>query len=471
MIKRRDFLKVSGAAVAASGFLSISKLQNLYAENNSPVNSKRPNILFIITDQQFAGAMSCAGNKYLETPAIDSIAKNGVVFEQSYCSQPLCVPSRTSMFTGLMPHETGVTFNMDQHKISVKMMGAILSEAGYDCGYVGKWHLPVLPDEKEKHGFQTVKYVRHNRLDKHVPTASAEFIQKKREQPFLLVASFMNPHDICEWARGEEGKEGPIPGAPLPAQCPPLPENFEIPANEPDIIRSIQTKSHRTYPTIEWPEDKWRQYRWAYYRFIEKVDAQIGIILEKLRESGQEENTVIIFASDHGDGTGAHRWNQKQVLYEESVRVPFIVSFKGITKAGHVDRNHLVSTGLDLIPTMCDYAGIIPPKSFCGKSVRPLAEERNPTSWRDFLVTETEFCAWEESYGITGRMLRTKRYKYIIYSAGDLREQLFDMEHDPGEMFNLVGSSEHNAVLTEHRNLLAAWCKQTNDSFIMQSEQ
>ena len=462
-MKRRDFLKISTSAVSASG---LSTILNACDNQKSKMKSQRPNILFIMTDQQFAGVMSCAGNRYLKTPAMDSIAKNGVLFEKSYCSQPLCVPSRTSMFTGKMPHQTGVTFNTEQIETKDEVMGAILSKAGYDCGYVGKWHLTVTPDKKEKHGFSTVKHAKHCRLDKDVPEASIEFLRRERTKPFLLVASFVNPHDICEWSQGEEGKEGPFPKVPDKDQCPPLPENFNIPKNEPDVLRAIQRKDTRIYPTKMWNEEKWRQYIWIYNRLVEKVDAQIGIILNELRESGLDENTVIIFTSDHGDGVSAHHWNQKQVLYEESVRVPFIVSYKGVTKAGTIDRTHLVSTGLDIIPTMCDYAGVSQPKDLEGKSVRALAEGRDTTTWRDFVVTQTEFCMWEESYGVTGRMLRSNRYKYIIYSEGNLREQLFDMDNDPGEMINLVGNPEYKAVLTEHRTRLADWRKKKNDPFV-----
>jgi arylsulfatase A-like enzyme len=229
----------------------------------------------------------------------------------------------------------------------------------------------------------------------------------------------------------------------------------------------MQKEFPAAYPTIQWPPERWRQYRWAYYRLVEKVDARIGLILDALRESGQEENTLIIFSSDHGDGLGAHRWNQKQVLYEESVRVPFIVSLKGVTRAGHVDREHLISSGLDLIPTMCDYAGIAPPPGLRGRSVRALAEGRQPETWRNLLVSETVLYTPGKSRRVTGRMLRTDRYKYIVYSQGSLREQLFDITRDPGERVNLVQSPQHQTTLQGHLKRLAAWCNQTDDPFVV----
>ena len=471
-MRRREFLKTFGTTIASSGAALAWKGQHAYAKGNVTSQANRPNILYIMTDQQFAGAMSCAGNKYLKTPAMDSIAENGVLFEKAYCADPLCVPSRTVMMTGRMPHETGITYNVRAKRDSVRlpMMGTILSRAGYDCGYVGKWHIPNPTDQVDLHGFTTVQLTK---LDNRIQPACADFISRKRDNPFLLVASFVNPHDICGWPSASVGgrnlRNGPIPEAPPAGQCPPLPDNFEIPPCEPDIIRAMQELAPRWYSIAsEWNGDTWRQYRWAYYRLVEKVDEQIGIVLDALRKSGQEDNTLIIFASDHGDGMGAHRWNQKMVLYEETTRVPFIVSFKGVTRPGYVNRGHLVSTGLDLIPTMCDYAGIKPPDALLGASVRALAEGRKPKAWRDFVVTETEFGhQFGQGDGVYGRMLRTARYKYVVYSEGNLREQLTDMERDPGEMVNLVESPKHKAILEGHRRRLAAWCKGTNDFFVV----
>jgi arylsulfatase A-like enzyme len=227
----------------------------------------------------------------------------------------------------------------------------------------------------------------------------------------------------------------------------------------------VQRSSTSVYPTVDWTPDRWRQYRWAYYRLVEKVDAQIGQLLDALRRSGQEGNTLIVFTADHGDGAAAHHWNQKQVLYEEAARVPFIVSGKNFVKAGCTDRAHLISTGLDLIPTLCDYAGIAVPAGLRGRSMRPLAEGKAPEKWRDMLVVETQFEYKGEVTGIRGRMLRTERHKYIVYSEGALREQLFDLETDPGEMTNMAVHPEKKALLEDCRARLKKWCAETGDVF------
>jgi len=460
-LNRRDFLLVSGVAVLGAG-------EGLAAgRQQASTGTLRPNILVIMTDQQFAGAMSCAGNADLKTPAMDRLAMNGVRFENAYCANPLCVPSRTAMMTGKMPHETKITTNLDAKctTFHAPMLGRIFADAGYDCGYAGKWHLPLRLSQMDIHGFGWFPPETEKCLDAKIPAAVTEFLSQKRKSPFLMVASFINPHDICQWARGDRLPHGPIPDPPAPEKCPALPDNFAIPENEPDSVRKVQHSSMSVYPSVDWTPDKWRQYRWAYYRLIEKVDAQIGEVLEALRNAGVEDNTLVVFTADHGDGAAAHHWNQKQVLYEEPTRVPFIVSGKKFTKAGQIDRTHLVSTGLDLIPTVCDYAGIPMPDGLRGRSVRPLAEGNPPAQWRDFVVSETEFEYENTATGIRGRMLRTPRYKYIVYSEGTLREQLFDMHADPGEMRNLAVDANKKVVLEECRARLAQWCSDAGDRF------
>ena len=455
----------------------------LYARSTK---DSRPNILLIMTDQQFAGAMSCAGNTDLHTPNMDLLAEQGVRFTNAYCAQPLCTPSRSTIFTGKMPHETGITNNNYSGKtLPQKTMGTIMTEAGYDCGYVGKWHLPDSPAD---YGFSYTREIKTNNIDDKLLGPVAEFLNVSREKPFLLVVSFINPHDICEWARdpGTAKRNGeaeyitdpPIDRPPAPEDCPELPANFEVSENEPEIIRQINKSNNRIYPPGtypgQWTDGKWRQYRWAYNRMVEVVDMFIGQVLQELKDSGQEENTVVIFTSDHGDGYAAHRWNQKWIHYEESVRVPLIISQKGVTKKNITD-NRLVAMSEDLLPTICDYAGITPPDYINGFSLKGLAEGAPPSEWRNYVVSETEWVddLFEIKKTIKARMLRTERYKYIVYSRASideedgLREQLFDMKNDPGEMINLAVDIKYLNILEKHRKLLQQWIVRTNDDFIM----
>ncbi|MHC4520452.1 MAG: sulfatase family protein, partial [Planctomycetota bacterium] len=225
--------------------------------------------------------------------------------------------------------------------------------------------------------------------------------------------------------------------------------------------------SARVYRSYLWDTKRFREYQWGYYRLVEKVDAEIGKVMAALRESGREEDTVVVFSSDHGDGHSRHRWNQKWSLYDESARVPFIVAWKGRTRAGHVD-HHLVSSGLDLLPTICDYAGARVPEGCLGRSVRRLAEGRPQSDWRKYVVSETSFGNWGnvgDADFPKARMVRTDRYKYIAYDKGKRREQLIDMKADPGEMVNLAERAELASVLKQHRDYLAQWCRRTKDDF------
>jgi choline-sulfatase len=166
-----------------------------------------------------------------------------------------------------------------------------------------------------------------------------------------------------------------------------------------------------------------------------------------LRESGREEDTWVVLLSDHGDMDAAHHLEHKSVLYEEATRVPLIVCRKGVTPAGRVDKTHLVSTGLDLVSTLCDLAGISAPSHLKGRSVKPLAMGPPLDDWRDCVVVENE----------RSRLLRSERYKYIVYEEGNPREQLIDLEADPGEMVNLAGAPSRRDVLAAHRALLRQW--------------
>ncbi|SMC40052.1 sulfatase family protein [Pedobacter africanus] len=439
----------------------------LHAGAQAP-KSSRPNVIIIMTDQQTADAMSNAGNKDLNTPAMDVLAANGTRFTRAYCAQPLCTPSRSAIFSGKMPHETGFTGNSPekdgQWADSVLMMGKIFKAGGYKTGYVGKWHLPVPVTKVAQHGFETIENTGPgDYTDAVTPSRCAAFIKKNKDNPFLLVASFLNPHDICEWARGDELKMDVLDAAPDTSQCPKLPANWRIPTHEPAIVREQQKSNLRTYPSaVGWNETQWRKYRWAYNRLVEKVDNYIAMVLGSLKKYGIEDNTIIIFTSDHGDGYAAHEWNQKQVLYEESAKIPFIISKIGQWKAKTDDQ--LVCNGIDIIPTICGFAGIPKPPGLKGLDLGRRLD--NPDlKLRDTLVIETDFADNERLLGIRGRAVITKDFKYIVYDKGEIREQLFNLTNDPGEMDNLAVKPAAKKILSQMRSYLKKWAKTHGDSF------
>jgi arylsulfatase A-like enzyme len=455
-MNRRAFLKTAGASAVTAAAPRAAIID-------------RPNILFIMTDQQFAEAMSCRiGERYIKTPNMDSLAANGRLFTRAYCANPLCVPSRTSLFTGRYPAETGIETN-DRAEIDTRkfpMMGTIFQRAGYATGHFGKWHMPVLESRRELHGFEVRP---KEKGDAMAGTNCIEFIRQKRNKPFLAVASFLNPHNICQWPRGEDFSEGDPGKPPALAECPPLRPNHGAPKDETDIMllmrRSYQASA--MFPVGKYDEKQWREYIWAYYRMIELVDKQIGRVLKAVRDAGLEENTVVIQTADHGDCQGAHGWNQKTVFYEESARVPFIISCKGTTKPGTSDR--LVHTGVDLIPTLCGYAGIPVPGGLAGLSLKDTANGRGEKDPREYVVVCNKMVQGEPVDGRApkpdGRMVRSQRFKYSVFNEGERRESLFDLRKDTGEMVNLAREAAFKPVLEQHRRMLAEWGKQVGDPF------
>ncbi len=466
-MNRRQFVASFGASMCAASFPSHGK-----------ASSSKPNILIMITDQQFAEAASYrVGSRYIHTPNMDSVAARGTVYTRAYCSNPLCVPSRTSMFTGQYPTVTSVMDNSDCIRLNLTLinyphmfplMGRVFQSAGYETAYFGKWHIPCPVSRSDIHGFDIAKMGLGEFGSKSIDTTTAAdaaaFLRQKHQKPFLAVASILNPHNIAEWSRGQALPLGPIGQPPPIDELPPLRANHAPQKNEPDTITLMRHsyQSAPMFPVSHFDDTKWRQYQWAYYRLIEKADAQIGVVLQALRASGHEQDTLVVMVADHGDCQGAHDWNQKTVFYEEATRVPFVLSGPGVSKGGQSAR--LVNTGIDLMPTLCDFAEIDVPPHLPGLSVR------NPTSDpRPYIVTSDKMLEGAPLDGRkpnpTGRMLRSQRYKYTVYSEGQRREALVDLEKDPGEMVNLAGESGSQEILRQHRSMLAEWCRQTRDAF------
>lgn len=427
---------------------------------------ERPNILLIMTDEQQADALGANGNPYVKTPNLDALAKSGVNFNRSYVSFPLCTPSRSSIFTGKMPHVLKVSSNVKGEKemnvaAKSKSLGFVLKEAGYQTVYGGKWHAHE-PEMVKGNGFKKIAPFG----DIGLAEKCIDYLKsvKDSEVPFFMVASFDNPHNIAEWARNQALPYGNVKEVPL-SQTPPLPENFEKGKYFPEALQIEQKASKRIYPIEDYTEEDWRQYRHAYFSLVEKVDTEIGEILKAVKQFGLKENTLIIFTSDHGDGNASHHWNQKTALFEESIHVPFIASFKGKIKPKNKANTTLISNGLDIYPTILDYAGLAIPATLNGKSLKPLLEGKEKALNRDFVVTETKF-AGKHAYNTKGRAMVGKRYKYVVYSWGQNREQLFDLQKDPKEMNNLMHNEKYTKILNQQRKKLYTWCKTHNDPFL-----
>lgn len=412
-----------------------------------------PNILFLLSDQWSGRATDFSGRPAIpRTPALDALAAGGVRFDNAYCTYPLCAPARASQLTGLMPHKTGIVSNRrppDLDRRELPLAGEIFEAAGYDTGYFGKEHTFRLGyrgmNELGSYQFSRPGYIADGCvLDPIFIRDAIRFIERPREQPFFAVVSTINPHDTCivppkvdlggktvmdvtrtfykdrQYLRGLE-----LPD-PRPNRTPPPP-----PIRQVDPIQA------------GWTEDQWRRYLAVYYLLLENVDWLLGLVLDALRRSGQEQDTLILFSSDHGDLMGAHQLVGKLTFHEETMNVPFLIAYKGVIEPGHVDATHLIS-GEDILPTFCDYAGLQIPAVVTGRSLRPIIENKT-APWREYLVAELN----------NARMVRASRYKYMRYSTKtDTHELLFDLETDPGEEQPLPDTPEHTRIKHKLRNHL-----------------
>jgi arylsulfatase A-like enzyme len=350
-----------------------------------------------------------------------------------------------------MPHETDVMVNGRPVAAGIPTVGEVFQGAGYETVYGGKWHLPKSFDGMTS--FRKLIGGSSQGADMDAPLAStcADWLRKRPagRDSFLMVASFMNPHDVCEWIRRRKGHREHSDLR----KYPPAPSNMAVDPDEPEAIQyhrraGYDLMSQAVGIASEWQRDDFRQYLHDYYRMVEAVDREIRGVLKALDDGGHTPDTLVVFTSDHGEGMGGHHWVQKASFYEESVRVPLIVAGPGMD-AGRVCTD--LATLADIMPTMCDAAGVEMPPDVRGISLMK-------ASPRPYVVSELRYGTEHRE----GRMLRGRRYKYVVFN-GARPEQLFDLELDPGETRNIATSA--TGLRDEHRTMLRSWLRTTADSF------
>lgn len=446
----------------------------------------RPNILVLVTDQLSATMMGCAGTPWVGTPNLDALARQGVRFERAYAANPVCVPSRFSLMTGRMPSVIGMEDNHHQKnpvppRMLESSLGNLFARAGYDTVYTGKKHLTGRDpgdgfENPAAYGFTQHLAPEDYAGRKGAVDAGCRFLRERgaSDRPFLLYVSMINPHDICHLPLNDHARATgvkplyrdaeanrlidsllAVPGGMSRAEfvatrCPPLPGNFGIPAGELPSFTTVKADNYIGWSRRTYAEEDWRLYRYLYARLTEVADGQIGQILDALRDSGVEGDTLVVFTSDHGDQNAAHRAGLKGYLYEESASIPFILKWPGRIATGQVDRVHLVSNGLDLLPTLCEFAGIAAPEGLPGRSVKPLAAGPAGAEWRDTLVVENNGARL---------VLFDGTWKYMVDAGtnGCPGEMLINLADDPGEMINLASSPPHRDKLERGRRSLPAW--------------
>ncbi len=416
-LTRRGFLQ----ACAATGTAAVAS-PLLYGRPTPAPANRPPNILLISTDQWHADAFSHLGNPFVSTPHSDRIAERGVRFRCAYAADPVCAPARTSWLTGRMPCEHGVVGNGQPIVESMIDMGQWFGGHGYETAHFGKWHTKGR-NPAESHDYNHGMHPAGQYGDASVAQmASSYLMNRNTRKPFMAHVAFMNPHDICQVSCFHTAK-GNLPID--PDQLPPLPDNFKARPNEPQILVRKVRNSYRRSQQRTWDENDWRVYIWMYYRYCEMVDVAIGRVLDALDASGEADNTLLVYTSDHGEGLGHHGLFTKAFLYESAARVPFYAVFPDRLDPGGVNKDIPVS-GEDLFPTFCRAAGIPMPPGLCGEDF--LKQHQEGARSREALVISGSF---------GGNMVRDDRYKLIRYND-DPTVQLFDLTDDPGETHNLA---------------------------------
>lgn len=456
-------------SISRRNFLAQSAAPALLAQRKA--EPKRPNILLILADDLAAWMLGCYGNQEIRTPNIDTLARTGVRFLHNYVCTPVCSASRATLFTGRVPRQHGIHDFLTAKPIesppqgqlapppSFKdeiMISDLLAQAGYNCGYVGKWHMGS--DESPGHGYKYTYTMATGRYQNPVMFLNGRTVEEKgyltdlttsracaflddqkAGAPFFLVASYFNPHV-------------PYDGHPQKYYDMYANTAFNTIGWEPAAPNALREKE-----MLADPVGNLRKCAAS----TTALDDQIPILRRKLQERGLLDNTLIVFTGDNGFLLGRHGlWSKGLAsdpinMYEEVVQTPMIWSWPGRIPAEHV-RPELVSF-YDFLPSLCEVAGVAPPsnRNLCGRSYaqlamnRPLAKgERWPsTVFGHFRNTE---------------MARDNRFKLVLRNGGQGPNELYDSRHDPRERVNQYNEPQYATVRDRLRAALDEWRRKTS---------
>lgn len=505
---RRAFLATAAAATAMATSASAAP---------APARKRRkPNLLFLWTDEQRPDTIDVYGNRRIQSPNLSKLAAESVVFRNAYVSQPVCTPSRSTVMTGLWPHQTGLTQNNIALPETVRALPEIIDDADYRTGYFGKWHLG---DEIfAQHGFEEWrsiedgywKYYREGRdasrkssycewlkgLDhrpdtsrgdfsrdfcsrlpiehckpKYLEQEACDFLRRHRDEPFMLYVNFLEPHMPFS---------GPLNDLYKPEDVE-LPVNFNDPleANEPESYRArAATYSKELYEKrfdLN-TEAGWRQLIANYWGLVTQVDRSIGAILATLNDLGLAEDTIVVFTSDHGDMMGSHKLLTKGCMYQEAMCVPWIVRYPRKGRGQRIVDGHV--SHIDLAPTLLDLMGAHTQVDLPGKSLVPVMKGDAPASDPVFVQWTAPAAmpegpnpggAQRDLAGALGPSVRTviapDGWKLSL-SVGD-RSQLFNLAADPGETTNLFDHPDSKPVIDRLSAELRNWQKRVGDELVL----
>ncbi|WP_298869366.1 sulfatase-like hydrolase/transferase [uncultured Gimesia sp.] len=452
--------------------------QSESAEEPPPKPPKRPNIVFLLSDDQRPDTIGALGNPVIKTPHLDQLVKQGTSFTRAVCANPICTPSRAEILTGVSGFHNGSLDFGKPIKKELPTWATTMHNAGYNSWYVGKWHNDGKPIQRgydetlglftgggarwavpsydgngvlitgyrgwifqdDKRNFFPEKGVGlSSNISEHFADAAIEFIERKHTKPYFLHVCFTAPHDPLFVPIGYEQYYDP--------DKMPLPANFrgEHPFEHGNQYGrdEVLLPFPRTKKVVQHDLS-------LYYSVISHLDAQVGRVVEALKKTGQWENTILIYSSDHGLAMGSHGLRGKQNMYEHTVGVPMILVGPGITAN---QRSEVQCYLRDLYPTTCDLAGISIPKSVQGNSLKPALKGDKQQ------IYEEVYCYFRNFQ----RMIRTDRWKLIVYPHLK-RVQLFDLKNDPLEQHDLSDEDEFQKIRTTLHQKLNAWRMQQNDS-------
>jgi len=434
------------------------------SNSNKTINTSAPNVLIILTDQWRAQATGYAGDPNIQTPYIDHLASISVNFQNAVSGMPVCSPFRASLLTGQRPLTHGVFMNDVQLDTNAVTMAKVFSKAGYDTGYIGKWHLDgqgrlqLIPAGPRRQGFEFWKanecshnynhsiYYENNDTSKKVwegydafkqTNEAINYIDKRNEtnNPFLMVLSYGTPH-------------APYHSAPIAYRNRFDAEKMIVRENVPEDMREKVKKDLS-----------------GYYAHIAALDDMVGKIINNLKKSGKLDNTIIVFTSDHGDLLGSHGAYKKQQPYEESARVPMLYYIPEKLNINKGTKDALMNSE-DIMPTLLSLCNIPIPDTVEGINYKPYLEGRQDIGDATLLTCIQPFGQWNrfQHDGKEYRAIKTVQFTY----ARDLNGPwlLFDNINDPYQLNNLVGDESHKSVQDNLDKKLIDMLHKNGDEFL-----
>ena len=469
-MNRRDFLQAAGAASFALGLASANAASTKEELEKIP-NRKPRNVVFILSDDHRYDFMGFMGKvKFLETPNMDRMAREGAHIRNAFVTTSLCSPSRASILTGLFSHKHGVVDNQTDIQPGLVFFPEHLRQLGYETAFMGKWHMGHDSDEPRA-GFdrwisfqgqgqyydgvlnvdgKKVKATKH--ISDELTDYAVDWLKQERDKPFFLYLSHKAVHAMFEPAKRHLGKYENVE-LEYPASMADTEENYR---GKPAWVKEQRNSWHGVDYMYHGQMDFDTFYR-RYCETLLSIDDSIGRVLGCLKDMGQADSTLVIYMGDNGFCFGEHGLIDKRHMYEPSLRVPMLAYCPELIKPG-TKVTPLVQN-IDIAPPVLEAAGAKPPEYMDGRSILPLLEGK-ATAWRDAVFYEYY---WEAAFPQTPTTygVRTDRYKFIHYHGVWDTDELYDMQNDPDERHNLIDQPRHQDLIKKLRIRMYEWLEST----------